>query len=200
MELHEKSKSEEIKREMRVQAQENQGLQQEEPLPTSADKLFEILKNLGISYELHHHAPIFTVEEGEHLKVSIPGIHCRNLFVRDKKEEMFLVVAANETRIDMKKLSNVLGCGRLSFGSPDRLWRHLGIRPGSVCPFCIINDTDKKVRIMLDKQMMQAQRMNVHPLDNAMTVGLSPADLIRFIEHVGHKPEIVDLAPAAPDA
>lgn len=155
---------------------------------------------MRIAYDLHSHKPIFTVEEGEHLKASIPGIHCRNLFVRDKKEEMFLVVAANETRIDMKKLADVLGCGRLSFGSPDRLWRHLGIRPGSVCPFCIINDKEKKVRIMLDKHMMQAKRMNVHPLDNSMTVGLAPPDLIRFIEYVGHKPEIVDLTPAAPDA
>lgn len=171
-----------------------------EGLPTTPAELFKILEILRINYEIHHHEPIFTVEEGEHLKASIPGIHCRNLFVRDKKEEMFLVVAANETRIDMKKLADVLGCGRLSFGSPDRLWRHLGIRPGSVCPFCIVNDKDKQVRIMLDRQMMQAARINVHPLDNAMTVGLSPADLIRFIEHVGHKPEIVDLSAAAPDA
>lgn len=170
-----------------------------EGLPTTPAELLKILENLRISYEIHHHEPIFTVEEGEHLKASIPGIHCRNLFVRDKKEEMFLVVAANETRIDMKKLADVLGCGRLSFGSPDRLWRHLGIRPGSVCPFCIINDKEKRVRIMLDKYMMHGERMNVHPLDNAMTVGLAPADLIRFIEHAGHKPEIVDLTAAAPD-
>ena len=172
---------------------------EEQDLPTTPSNLLEILKNLEISYELHHHEPIFTVEEGAHLKESIPGLHCRNLFVRDKKEEMFLVVAANETRIDMKKLAGILGCGRLSFGSPDRLWRHLGIRPGSVCPFCIINDSDKKVRIMLDQSMMQAGRVNYHPMDNAMTIGLSPADLIRFIEQADHRPEIVDLSAAAPD-
>lgn len=167
-------------------------------IPVSPEQLLALLDELKIAYELHHHEPIFTVEEGAHLKASIPGIHCRNLFVRDKKEAMFLVVAANETRIDMKKLADVLGCGRLSFGSPDRLWKHLGIRPGSVCPFCIVNDKDKKVRIMLDADMMQAPRVNYHPMDNAMTVGLSPADLIRFIERTGHKPEIVDLRPAAP--
>ena len=183
-----------------MKAAEIQMQTEPEKLPASPEELLKILENLRIGFEIHHHEPIFTVAEGEHLKAAIPGTHCRNLFVRDKKEQMFLIVAANETLIDMKKLSDVLQCGRLSFGSPDRLWKHLGIRPGSVCPFCIVNDKDKQVRIMLDQQMMQAARINVHPLDNAMTVGLSPADLIRFIEHVGHKPEIVDLSAAAPDA
>lgn len=175
-------------------------IQQDKDLPVSPEQLLMLLDSLNIAYKLHRHEPIFTVEEGLHLKESIPGVHCRNLFVRDKKEDMFLVVAANETRIDMKKLADVLGSGRLSFGSPERLWQYLGIRPGSVCPFCIINDTGKKVRIMLDASMMQAPLVNYHPLDNAMTIGLSPAGLIRFIEHVGQKPEIVDLSPAAPDA
>lgn len=169
-------------------------------LPTSPKQLMELLDTLKIPYQLHTHDPIFTVEEGEHLKASIPGIHCRNLFIRDKKETMFLIVAANETAVDMKKLADLLGCGRLSFGSSDRLWRHLGIRPGSVCPFCIINDVEKKVRIILDTSMMQAHRVNYHPMDNSMTIGISPSDLIRFIEHTGHSPEILDLKPASPES
>ena len=168
-------------------------------IPTGPDKLFEVLKRLGVDYTLHRHAPIFTVEEGEPLKAAIPGLHCRNLFVRDNKEKMFLVVAANETRIDLKKLSAVLGCGRLSFGSADRLWTYLGIRQGSVNPFCVVNDTQLQVRIILDQHMMQGAIVNYHPMDNAMTIGLSPQDLIRFIEDTGHKPEIVDLSAAAPD-
>ena len=112
---------------------------------------------------------------------------------------MFLVVAANRTKIDLKKLSSVLDCGRLSFGSSDRLWQYLGIRQGSVNPFCIMNDTEKVVRIILDQYMMEQKIVNYHPMDNAFTIGLSPADLSSFIEHVDHIPEIVDLTLAAPD-
>lgn len=168
-------------------------------LPTTPQMLLNYLENLHISYKLFNHQPIFTVAEGEHLKEQIPGIHCRNLFVRDKQESMFLVVAANETRIDMKKLAPLLGCGRLSFGSPERLWQYLGIRPGSVCPFCILNDTQKKVRIVLDATMMKAKTVNYHPLDNAMTIGISPDDLIKFIQSTGHEFSIIDLTPAAPE-
>lgn len=168
-------------------------------LPTKPDQLFEILDELGIDYELFHHKPIYTVAEGEHLKKNIPGLHCRNLFLRDKKKRMFLVVAANETAIDTKKLQKLLDCDRLSFGSGDRLWQHLGIRTGSVCPFCIINDKDNQVRIILDKGMMEAEIVNYHPLDNAKTIGLTPDDLIKFIEYTGHEPHIIDLGPAAPD-
>lgn len=169
------------------------------PLPTTSDALLQNLQKLDVSYVLHKHAPIFTVEEGEHLKASIPGLHCRNLFLRDKKKKMFLVVAANETKIDLKKLSSVLECGRFSFGSADRLWENLGIRQGSVNPFCIMNDTDHNVRIILDKHMMGQDIVNYHPMDNAMTIGLNPADLVRFVKSTNHDPEIVDLTPAAPD-
>jgi Ala-tRNA(Pro) deacylase len=89
--------------------------------------------------------------------------------------------------------------GRLSFGSPDRLWTYLGIRPGSVCPFTVINDPEHKVAVILDAGMMRAEIVNYHPLDNAMTISLSPAGLLKFLAHTGHKPRIIDLTPAAPD-
>src|SRR5436190_19340607 len=92
------------------------------PLPTTPAQLLEKLDALEIAYKIYHHAPIFTVEEGAHLKERIPGLHCRNLFLRDKKKAMFLVVAANETAIDLKKLENLIDSARLSFGSADRLW------------------------------------------------------------------------------
>jgi Ala-tRNA(Pro) deacylase len=169
------------------------------PLPTEPEALYARLDALGIPYALHEHPPIFTVAEGAHLKASIPGVHCRNLFVRDKKERMFLIVVPNETRLDMKKLPALLGCDRLSFGSQERLWTHLGVRPGSVCPFAIVNDTENKVRIVLDAEMMKAARVNYHPLRNHLTIGLAPEGLVRFIEACGHEARIVDLAPAAPD-
>ncbi len=164
-----------------------------ESLPTTPDQLFKLLGNLGINYTLFRHDPIFTVAEGEHLKKEIPGVHCRNLFLADKKKVMYLVVAANETPVDLKGLETKLGAGRLSFGSADRLWRVLGIRPGSVCPFTLVNDKDHLVNLVLDSEMMKAPIVNYHPLDNSMTVGLTPADLLKFFAHTGHAPRILDL-------
>lgn len=169
-----------------------------EDLPTSPDLLLNYLNKLGIEYSLFEHEPIFTVEEGEHLKKDIPGVHCRNLFMRDKKKKNYLLVLANDTEVDLKKLPDILGSGRLSFGSSDRLWEHLGIRPGSVNPFVIMNDPDNAVHMFLDAAMMEADIVNYHPMDNAQTIGLSPADLIKFIESLGHNYTVVDLSAAAP--
>lgn len=171
----------------------------EEPLPTPAPALFARLDSLGVSYKVFEHAPVFTVAESEKVTAHIPGLHCRNLFVRDKAEKMFLVTVGNDTRIDLKKLQVLLGCGRLSFGSPERLWKYLGVRPGSVCPFAIINDRDNSVTAILDKAMMDAEIVNYHPMENHMTIGLSPAGLIKFVESCGHKPHIIDLSPASPE-
>ena len=176
-----------------------QGRTEELPLPVTAEDLFACLKELRITYSLHRHKPVFSVEESAPLKAAIPGLHCRNLFLRDKKEKMFLVVAANETRIDLKKLQTLLGCDRLSFGSADRLWKYLGVRPGSVCPFAIINDKGGDVKIILDADMMGAETVNYHPMENHMTIGLAPADLARFVEFTGHQAHIMDLRPAAPE-
>lgn len=170
------------------------------PLPTTPDQLLLIFQDIDISYEIYRHAPVFTVSESEKLDRDIPGTPCRNLFLRDKKGKMFLVVAANETKIDLKKLPDLIDSGRLSFGSPERLWAHLGIRPGSVCPFTAINDKDHAVTIILDAAMMAGDLVNYHPLDNAMTVSLSPADLLKFFEYTGHRPRITDLTAAAPDS
>jgi len=164
---------------------------EEQPLPFTPDDLFRVLKELKIEYTLHHHIPIFTVEEGEHLKKSIAGVHCRNLFLKDKKGAMFLVVAANETKVDIKALSSFWGCGRLSFGSAERLWENLGIRPGSVNPFCIYNDKAHNIKVILDADMMKAQLVNYHPMDNAMTIGMQPADLKKYLSHCRHNPELV---------
>lgn len=162
--------------------------------PVSPQQLFAIFDRLGIGWQLYHHRPIFTVAEGEDLKKSIPGLHCRNLFLRDRRKAMFLVVAANETKIDLRALQDRLGCDRLSFGSPERLWDMLGVRPGSVCPFAIINDRQAQVRIILDASMMQADHVAYHPLENTMSVVLTPDDLLKFIvEGAGHRPEIVEL-------
>lgn len=165
----------------------------EYPLPTTPQDLFAFLERLGIPYRVYDHDPVFTVAESAHLKVRIPGLHCRNLFVRDRKEKMFLITVADEAPIDLKGLEKILDCGRLSFGSVERMWRHLGIRPGHVCPFAVINDRARTVLSVLDAGMMQADEIAVHPMENHMTIVLKPADLLKFLEFTGHNPHIADL-------
>ncbi len=161
-------------------------------LPTKPDDLFRVLDKLEIAYTVHHHPAVFTVKESELIEKDIPGAHCRNLYLRDKKKKNFLVVALNETTVDLKALQAEIESDRLSFGSAERLFEFLGVRPGSVCPFSIINDPDRHVRLILDKAMMQKKQVNYHPLDNRMTVGLSPDDLLKFIDFCGHTPHIID--------
>ena len=159
----------------------------------------EHLRGLGVDFVLHRHRAVFTVAESEAVDAQIPGTHCRNLFLRDKKKNNFLLVLQNATEVDIRILPDVIGSDRLSFGSAERLWEYLGVRPGSVCPYAIINDTGRNVKILLDKSMMETDTVNYHPLLNTMTIGVKPADLIKFIESTGHIPHIVDLNPAKPD-
>ena len=177
----------------------NENEQQEGPLPTSSQDLLKQFDELGIEYALHEHERVFTVAESSKIEKGIEGLHCRNLFLRDKKKKMYLVVAANETQIDLKKLQGVIGSDRLSFGSADRLWQYLGVRPGSVCPFAIVNDTQGAVEMILDANMMDADIVCYHPMENNMTVGIGPDDLVKFIRSTDHEPRIIDMGPAAPD-
>jgi len=172
---------------------------QETSMPTSPEALLAHLSALGIAYDLYHHEAVFTVAQSTALDAKIPGTPCRNLFLRDKKKKNFLVVLQHKTQIDIKKLPSVIGSDRLSFGSADRLWDYLGVRPGSVCPYALINDRHGDVTVILDHSMMATQKVNYHPLLNTMTISVTPKDLIRFIESCGHTPHIVDLSPAAPD-
>ena len=167
------------------------------PLPPLA--LLERFSALELPVALHHHPAIFTVAEGKDLERDIHGTHTRNLFLKDKKEKMFLVTLTQETQIDLKKLSVLLGVGRLSFGSPERLWSFLGVRPGSVSPLAILNDHEKQVSLILEKKMMEQTLVNFHPLINTMTIGLTPSDLMTFLEKHDITPQIIDLSPARPD-
>lgn len=166
--------------------------------PATPEILLAALVGLGIKYQIHHHRPLFTVADGLEIERGIPGAHCRNLFLRDPKERMFLVTALNETALDLKKLAPAIGAGRLSFGSPERLMRHLGVQPGSVCPFTTINDPGQHIQIVLDATMMQKPLVNYHPLINTMTITLTPDDLLVFLSSTGHVPLILDMTPLAP--
>ena len=162
-------------------------------LPTSPQQLLARLDALGIAYRNHGHAAVFTVEEAKALRGELTGGHIKNLFLRNKKEEMWLVVAEEDKRIDLKALGERLGAGKLSFGSADRLLRYLGVLPGAVTPFGIINDKDRKVSVVLDRDLMGFNPVNAHPLVNNMTTALSPQDLVKFLEAEGHKPAVLDI-------
>ncbi|MEO1222814.1 MAG: prolyl-tRNA synthetase associated domain-containing protein [Pseudomonadota bacterium] len=170
----------------------------EPPLPTTPDALLDQLSAWGIAQTTHHHQPVFTVDEAKDLRGQLSGGHCKSLFLKNKKGAMWLVVCDEDRRIDLKALSSLLQGGRLSFGSADRLRRVLGVLPGSVTPFALINDGDHQVTPVLDKTMLAHDRLNYHPLVNTMTTTIASADLVRFVEACGHRPVILDLDAAAP--
>jgi len=155
-------------------------------------QLFARLAALGIAQHTVEHPPVFTVEEAKALRGNLPGHHIKNLFLRNKKEEMWLVVALEDRAIDIKRLGQALGAGRLSFGSPDRLRRHLGVEPGSVTPFALVNDETRVVRLALDRGLAEGGPINAHPLVNTMTTAIEIADLLRLFEATGHAPRWLD--------
>ena len=162
--------------------------------PVSPERLLARLDELGIGHATHRHAPVYTVEEAQRLKGDLPGAHTKNLFLRDKKGTMWLVVALYDRDVDLKALGpQVDARGRLSFGSADRLMRYLGVIPGSVTPFAVINDHGGQVSVALDRGLRDQETWNAHPLDNAMTTAVRGEDMLRFLDAMGHPPRWVDL-------
>jgi Ala-tRNA(Pro) deacylase len=151
-------------------------------------QLFARLKQLGIAQRTVEHPAVFTVEQAKALRGDLPGHHIKNLFLRNKKEEMWLVVALEDRAIDLKRLGEALGAGRLSFASAERLKRHLGVEPGSVTPLALINDASWTVRLALDRGLADGGPVNVHPLVNTMTTAMAAPDLLRFFAATGHAP------------
>jgi len=164
-----------------------------ETAPLGAEALFRRLDALGIAHETHHHPPVFTVEEAKALRGTLPGAHVKNLFLRDKKKRIWLVTALEEREIDLKALKRRLGAqGNLSFGAADLLYEVLGVQPGSVTPFGILNDRAGRATVVLDKGTLEQGPVNAHPLRNDMTTTVSPDGLLRFLEAEGHPPEVID--------
>lgn len=151
------------------------------------------LAALDIEVATHHHPPLFTVEQSKELRGDLPGGHCKNLFLRDRKSRMWLVVCREDLRVDLKALGPLIDADRLSFGSADRLMRVLGVIPGAVSPFALINDTECQVSVILDKGMMALSPLNYHPISNEMTTAIEPDGLLRFIRSCGHDPRVIDL-------
>jgi Ala-tRNA(Pro) deacylase len=157
--------------------------------------LFRRFDELGIVTRTHRHPPVFTVEEARRHVGHLPGGHNKSLFVGDKKGALWLVVCGDEQRVDLKTLSKRLGAAsRLSFGKAELLQEILGVEPGSVTPFALINDREGRVQPVLDRTMLAQAELNFHPLRNDATTTIASADLIRFVESCGHRPLILDLA------
>ena len=160
----------------------------------SPKELLDRLDALGIRSETIEHEPVFTVAESRPIKAKIPGAHSKNLFVKDKKGRFFLISAKDETPIDLKRTHEAIGAsGRLSFGSAEQLRDLLGVEPGSVTAFAVVNDTRGKVTMVLDANLMEHERVNFHPLVNSMTTGVSREDLVKFLRATGHDPLILKL-------
>ena len=155
--------------------------------------LFARLAALGIASTTVEHEPVFTVEESGALRQSLPGAHTKNLFLTGKDGRLVLVVAKDDTRVDLKALANRLGAGRFSFGKAALLEAVLGVPPGSVTPLALINDSAAKIAVVVDQALIGFAEVNCHPLENTATTRLATQDLIRFIAACGHEPLIVPL-------
>ena len=156
-------------------------------------KLYDVLDKLEIKYTRYEHEPVYTVEEVDNLNIDIPGQHCKNLFLRNKKGDThYLVIADSEKHIDIKSLSKQIGGGNLSFASDERLLKHLGLKTGAVSPFGLINNLEKNVLVLIDRNLTDKSIVNFHPNVNTATIGVSYADLERFIKWHENKFQYID--------
>jgi Ala-tRNA(Pro) deacylase len=162
------------------------------PAPLTPEELFCRLDALGIAHRTHAHPPVFTVAEAARLRGSLPGGHCKSLFLKDKKGGLWLAVVLEELRVDLKRLAAHLAAPRFSFGGTALLWEALGVTPGSVTPFALANDAECRVVPVLDAAMLEQDPVNYHPLANDRTTAIASQDLLRFVAASGHVPRIVD--------
>jgi Ala-tRNA(Pro) deacylase len=160
-------------------------------MPASRSDLLNRLKTLGIETTIRGHPPVYTVEEARALRGAIPGGHCKNLFLKDESNAVWLIVCLEDASIDLKALPMKIGSKRLSFGKPGLLMNVLGVEPGSVTPFGLINDASARTHVILDEPMMQEDLLNYHPLRNDATATIRATDLVSFIRSCGHSPRIV---------
>lgn len=167
-----------------------------EQMPTTPEELLAYLTGLEITYKNTPHPAVFTAEEGEKYWKDIAGMHCKNLFCKDGKGKLWLIVAPAMKRVSLKTLPAVIGSKRLSFANEELLFDVLGVHGGSVTPFAVINDKDCRVQVVLDKEMMEQELINYHPMTNTATTTITPADLMKFMRATNHEPLIVPVTEA----
>ncbi len=160
----------------------------------SRAELLVYLERLGARAVTHDHPAVFRVEEGENIKRAIPGAHTTNLFLKDAKGQLWLISAEGHAVIDLKRLHTVIGSARLSFGSAELMEAVLGVTPGSVTAFALVNDTERRVRFVLDRTLAEAELVNFHPLTNTATTTIPQAGFRSFLDSIGVAPMVVDFA------
>jgi len=160
----------------------------------SRAELMAFLEKIGVETVTHDHPAVFRVEEGEDLKRGIAGAHTKNLFLKDAKGQLWLISAEGHAAVDLKRLHTVIGSARLSFGNAALMAETLGVAPGSVTAFGLINDKERRVRFVLDRTLAEAELVNFHPLENTATTTISQAGFQRFLDAIGVKPLVVDFA------
>ena len=166
-------------------------------MPTSEADLIAFFDAHGIAHQTHRHEKVFRVEEGQEIKAAMPGGHTKNLFLKDAKGQLWLISALGDTAIDLKRLPEHIGSAKLSFGSAERLYEALGVTPGSVTAFALINDPEHRVRFVLDKALLDHDLVNFHPLTNDATTAVSREGLDAFLAALGVEPLIVDFTALA---
>ena len=162
-------------------------------MPATEQDLFQRFEELGIETNTVRHPPAFTVDDNKELRGALPGGHCKSLFLKDKKGAMWLVVMLEDGRLDTNALQKTLGSARLSFGKPELMQEILGVTPGSVTPFSLINETSREVTVILEARMLEHDHLNYHPLQNEATTTIATSDLLRFVEACGHTPVVMAL-------
>lgn len=162
--------------------------------PVTRAELFERLAAMGIATTTLDHPAVFTVAESQALERDIAGAHTKNLFLKDAKGRLFLVVAKSDTKVDLKALPAVLGCGRLSFGKAELLFDTLGVAPGSVTAFAVVNDVEGRVTAIVDAALLAHDVINCHPLENTATTSIGRDDLFAFLRATGHEPRVATLS------
>ena len=162
-------------------------------MPATTEDLFRRLDELGIVTLTTEHPPVFTVEEAKALRGQIPGCHIKNLFLKDKRDQLWLVVCPEDRVIELKTLPSLIGSARLSFARSELLREVLGVEPGAVTPFALINDAGRRVAVVLDAELMRADSVNCHPLHNGATTTIEASALLAFIRACGHTPRLVEL-------
>ncbi|MDH6231394.1 Ala-tRNA(Pro) deacylase [Mesorhizobium soli] len=164
-------------------------------MPKSPDELFAFLDSLGITVTTKTHPPLFTVADSQGLRGEITGGHTKNLFLKDKKDNFFLVTVDEEAEVDLKQIHHLIGASsRVSFGKPEALMELLGVVPGSVTVFGLINDTEKRVKLVLDAPLMENEIVNAHPLSNEATTSIASGDLLTFVKATGHEPLVLKVS------
>jgi len=169
-------------------------------MSSTRQELFQRLEEMGIATQTVEHEAVFTVAQSEQLHRDLAGGHTKNLFLKDAKGRLFLVVAESHATIDMKRFHKKIGSARLSFGKPDLLEETLGVTPGSVTALSLINDTDGRISVVVDEALMTFDTINCHPLTNTATTAIGRDDLIAFMRATGHEPQIIPVSEPGNDA